>query len=65
MEGIILDTIPRAVEIVGTDDIICPICLRALHHKSIEEGVPEVLYCDYDGYYFQPEFPYQMLGVMR
>ena len=23
----------------------CPVCGASLHHKSIEEGCPEVMYC--------------------
>lgn len=47
------------------DDVICPVCLRFLWHKSIEVGCPEALYCPRDLLFFSPEFPYQCLGELQ
>ena len=64
-EVIVTNNIPRAIEVCGTDDVICPICLRTLHHKSIDEGIPDCLYCEYDQTIYQTEFPHQMIGELR
>jgi hypothetical protein len=64
-EVIVMNNIPRAVEVAGTDDVICPICLSVLHHKSVEEGVPDCLYCVYDKTAYQTEFPHQMIGKIK
>jgi rubredoxin len=43
------------------DNPLCPDCNISLSHFSIEQGIPEHLYCPHCMRAFQPDFPYTQM----